>query len=86
MVASVPLETKRIFSIVGMARVISVASSISSFGGDAEAGAALGLVGDCGGDGGIGVAQENGAPGADVVEELVSVRVIEIRTFAAIDY
>jgi len=43
------------------------------------------LLGDCAADGGIGVAQENGAPGADVVEELVAVGVIEVRTFAALD-
>jgi hypothetical protein len=31
------------------------------------------------------VAQENGAPGADEIEELVSVCVVEILAFAALD-
>ena len=44
MVASVPLETKRIFSIEGIGRVlISCASSYFEFGGDAVAGAAFAL-------------------------------------------
>ena len=55
------------------------------FGGDAEAGAAPGLVGDGGADGGIGVAEQDGAPGADEIEKLVAVNVIEVSTFAALD-
>jgi len=43
------------------------------------------LLGDGGADGGIGVTQENRAPGTDVIEELVAVGVIEVRTFAALD-
>src|SRR6202030_76165 len=54
-------------------------------GGHAKAGAALGLLRNSRADGRIGVAQENGAPGADVIEELVAVGVVQILAFAALD-
>ena len=55
------------------------------FGGDAKTGAAFGLLGDCGADGGIRMAQKDGAPRTDVIEELVAVRVVEVLPFAALD-
>ncbi len=55
------------------------------FGGDAEAGAAFCLLGDGGADGGIRVAQQDCAPGTDVIEELVSVGVVKVLGFAALD-
>ena len=55
------------------------------FGGDAVAGALLRLIGDGGGDGGIGVAEQHGAPGADEIEQLIAVGVVEILALAAFD-
>jgi len=55
------------------------------FGGDAEAGAALRLVGDGSADGRIRVAQQDRSPGADEIEKLVAVSVVEVSTFAALD-
>ena len=85
MVASVPLETKRIFSSAGMARVDESGEFDFEFGGDAEAGAAGGLGGDGLRDLRIGVAEEKRAPGADEVEVAVAVGVVEILGFAAVD-
>jgi len=48
------------------------------FGGYAVAGAFLRLIGDGGGYRRIGVAEKHGSPGADEIEELVAVGVVEI--------
>jgi hypothetical protein len=49
------------------------------FGGHAVAGAARSLAGDCRGDGGIGVAQHQRAPGTDVIDIRVAVGVPQPR-------
>src|SRR5258707_15163166 len=55
------------------------------FGGYAVAGAFLRLIGDGGGYRRIGVAEKHGSPGADEIEELVAVGVVEILALAALD-
>jgi hypothetical protein len=55
------------------------------FGRRVVAKAAAGLVGNGGGDRGMGVAQNRGAVRADVVDEAVAVGVEEVRAFAARD-
>src|SRR5712672_2697407 len=55
------------------------------FGGYAVAGAFLRLLGDGGGYRRIGVAEKHGSPGADEIEELVAVGVVEILALAALD-
>src|SRR4029077_17158312 len=55
------------------------------FGSDAEAGAAFGLLGDGRGDGGIRVTQKDRAPGADVVEQLVSVGIVKVLAFTTLN-
>ena len=45
------------------------------FGGDAVAGSLLGLIGNGGDDGRMGVAEQHGAPGPDKIEQLVAVGV-----------
>jgi hypothetical protein len=55
------------------------------FGGYAIAGALLGLIGNGSGDGGIRVAEQHRAPGADKIEELVVVGIVEMLALAALD-
>src|SRR5215470_17072812 len=62
-----------------------VAAFEFEFGGDAEAGAALRLVRNRRGNRGMRVAEEHGAPGADVVEQLVAVGIVEILAASLFD-
>src|SRR5216683_130167 len=55
------------------------------FGGYAVACAFLRLIGDGGGDGRIGVAEQHGAPGANEIQKLVAVSIVKILALAAFD-
>ena len=85
MVASVPLETKRIFSMSGDGASDEGGEFEFEFGGDAEAGAARGLVGDGRGDRGMGVAEEHARPRSRRSRGAVAVGVVEILGFAVFD-
>src|SRR5258708_9389960 len=55
------------------------------FGGYAVAGAFLRLIGDGGGDGRLGVAEQHCAPGANEVQKLVAFSIVKILALAAFD-
>ena len=79
MVASVPELTKRTFSMCGKAEMHQLRQIGFGRRGGAEAGAVAGRRDDRFHHGGCGVAEDQRAPGADVVDVLVAVGIPDAR-------
>ena len=83
--ASVPELTRRTLRAIGMAAAIRSAIATSSSVGSAVTEAEGGLLGDGGDDLGMGMAEDRGTIGSDVVVEAIAVGVDHHRAFAAGD-
>ena len=84
-VASVPEFTRRTFSTLGKASMISSANSFSPAVGSAKAGATADRFDQGLDDSRMRMSQDERAPRADVVEVAIAVDVEHVRTFAALD-